>query len=119
MKVIYRAFDGTEFDNEASCVKYEDATKRRSVVMMDCNENVVTNTDSAVVVWLKDEESAGIFHKMARENNDEAAANTIPNKKWGFFFWDTCKERYVWIPNDLLNHLTALRGKVLARGEEV
>ena len=119
MKVIYRAFDGTEFDNEPACVEYENLTKRRCVVMMDCSENLVTNTECAAVVWLKDEESAEIFHKMAKENGDEAAAHTIPKKEWGFFFWDEFNEKYVWIPDESLNHLNALREEVRERGEVV
>ena len=84
MKVVYRAFDGTEFDNEPACLEYEKAMKGNNVVMMDCSENIVTNTEHAAVVWLKDEDSAAIFHNMAKETNDEVAAHTIPKKEWGF-----------------------------------
>ena len=119
MKVVYRAFDGAEFDNEPACIEYEKATKGNKVVMMDCNENVVTNTDCAAVVWLKDEDSAEVFHSMAKEIGDEAAAYTIPKKECGFFFWDEYSDEYTWIPNEMLNHLNALREEVRARGEQV
>lgn len=119
MKVVYKTFDGTEFDNESACVEYENMTKGSSVVMMDCSENVVTNTECAVVVWLRDEDSAEIFHNMAKESGDEAAAHTIPKKEWGFFFWDEFNEEYVWVPVESLNLLNALRDEVRARGEQV
>ena len=119
MKVIYKAFDGTEFDNELSCVEYEKMTKDRCVIMMDCGKILVTNTECAAVVWLKDEDSAEIFHNMAKENNDEDAAHTIPKYECGFFFWDEFNEKYVWVSNESLNCLNALREEVRARGERI
>ena len=119
MKVVYKAFDGTEFDNEPACLEYEEAMKGNNVVMMDCSENVVTNTEYAAVVWLKDEDSAEIFHNMAKESVDEAAAHTIPKKEWGFFFWDEFNEEYVLVPDESLNLLNTLRDEVRARGEQV
>lgn len=118
MKVIYEAFDGTQFNNEPDCLKYEKALGN-NVVMMDCNENIVKNTDCAAVVWLKDEDSAEIFHSMAKEIGDEAAAHTILKKECGFFFWDEYSDRYIWISNESLDHLNALREEVRARGEQV
>ena len=119
MKVVYRAFDGVEFDDEAACAEYEKATKGNKVIMMDCRENVVTDTECAVVVWLKDEESAEVFHSIAKEIGDEMAACTIPKKECGFFFWDEYNEEYVMVPNESLDHLNALREEVRARGEQV
>lgn len=119
MKVIYEAFDGAEFDNESDCLEYEKAMKGNNVVMMDCNENIVTNTDCAAVVWLKDEDSAEVFHSMAKEIGDEVAAHTIPKKECGFFFWDEYSEKYIWITIESLNHLNALREEVQARGEQI
>ena len=119
MKVIYKAFDGTEFDNQSACVEYEKMTRGCSVIMMDCSKNLTTDTECAAVVWLKDEDSAEIFHNMAKENNDEAAAYTIPKHGCGFFFWDEFNEKYVWVSNESLDHLNALREEVRARGEQV
>jgi hypothetical protein len=119
MKIVYRAFDGAEFDNEPACLEYEQAMKGNNVVMMDCSENIVTNTECAAVVWLKDEDSAEVFHGMAKENGDEAAAHTIPKKEWGFFFWDEYDEKYIWVPDESLDHLNALREEVRARGEKI
>ena len=119
MKVIYRAFDGTEFDNETACIEYEKTTRDSNVIMMDCSENIVTKTECAAVVWLKDENSAEIFHDMAKWVGDEASAHTIPEREWGFYFWDEFDEKYVWVPNESLELLIALRGEVLARGEDI
>lgn len=116
MKVVYRAFDGTEFDNERMCLEYEKTIKGNNVVMMDCSESLMTSTERAAVVWLKDEHSAKIFHSMAKETGDEAA-HTIPKKECGFFFWDEYRDGYVWIPNESLNLLIALQEEVRARGE--
>ena len=37
MKIVYRAFDGTEFNDEADCKSYEYTKTRKSIVMLDCN----------------------------------------------------------------------------------
>ena len=119
MRVVYKAFDGTEFGSEPACLEYEKVMKGNNVIMMDCGESVVTNTAYAAVVWLKDENSAEVFHKMAEETGDEESAYTIPKKECGFFFWDDYSMRYVWVPNESLNFLNALREEVRARGEQV
>lgn len=37
MKIVYRAFDGTEFDNEPACKSYEYTKTQKSIVMLDYN----------------------------------------------------------------------------------
>ena len=117
MKVVYIAFDGIEFDNESACLEHEKTM--RDIVMMNRSGGIVMNTERAAVVWLKDEDSAEVFHNMAKETGDEVGAFTIHKNEYGFFFWDSYDERYVCVPKDVLNLLIALREEVRERGEQV
>ena len=118
MKVIYEAFDGTKFDNESECLAYEATKGKADIVMLDCDGNPVTKTDSAAFVWLKDEHSAALFHSLARDIGDLVAASTIQEEEYGYFFWDECRERYQYISDSTINGLITLRSKVDLRGIE-
>ena len=119
MKVIYEAFDGTQFNNEPECLEYEHEKGRADIVMLDCCGNPVTKTDSAALVWLRDEHSAALFHSLARDIGDLVAASTIQEEEYGYFFWDECKDRYQYIPEETINGLIALRTEVNLRGIEL
>lgn len=119
MKVIYEAFDGTQFDNEPNCLDYERAKGKADIIMLDCNGNSVEKTNSAAFVWLKDERSAAFFHSLARDCGDLIAASSIPEGESGFFFWDECNERYQYIPEGSLNGLNTLRAEVKMRELEI
>ena len=116
MKVIYEAFDGTQFDNEPDCLDYEHKKGKADIVMLDCNGNSVTKTNSAAFVWLKDEHSATLFHSLARDIGDLVPASTIREGECGFFFWDESGERYQYISEESLNCLNTLRSEVILRG---
>ena len=119
MKVIYEAFDGTKFDNEAECLAYEAEKGKADIVMLDCNGKPVTKTDSAAFVWLKNEHSASLFHSLARDIGDLVAASTIQEEECGCFFWDECNDRYQYISEESINGLIALRTEVNLRGFEL
>ena len=118
MKVIYEAFDGTQFDNKPECLEYEHKAGKTDIVMLDCNGNYVTKTDSAAFVWLKDEHSAALFHSLARDIGDLVAAFTIQKEECGYFFWDEYGERYQYVSEDVINGLNTLRAEVNLRGIE-
>jgi hypothetical protein len=53
MKIVYRAFDGTEFNDEVSCKSYEYRKTKKSIVMLDCNGDTAPTPAQAALVWLK------------------------------------------------------------------
>jgi hypothetical protein len=119
MKIVYKAFDGTEFNDEPACKSYEYTKTKKSIVMLDCNGDVAPTPAQAIVVWLKDREANEIFHALAKECGDEEAANTISKYDFGVFYWDEGLEEYRWLSQDILDGLTKLRDAVAAVGGEI
>lgn len=116
MKVVYKAFDGTEFDNEPACKSYEYTKTRKSIVMLDCNGEIAPTPAQAALVWLKDEDANEAFHTIAKECGDEEAANTISKWDYGVFYWDEGLEEYRWLSQDILDGISKLRDAVYAVG---
>ena len=116
MKVIYRAFDGIEFDNEPACKSYEYTKIQKGIVMLDCNGEITHTPTHAALVWLKDEDANEAFHAIAKECGDEAAANTISKYDTGVFYWEEGVEEYMWLPQDILDNIAKLRDEVYAVG---
>lgn len=119
MKVVYRAFDGTEFNDEAACKSYEYTKTKKSIVMLDWNGDIAPTPAQAALVWLKDEDANEAFRALAKECGDEEAANTIGKYDFGVFYWDEDLEKYRWLSQDILDGLTKLRDAVAAVGGEI
>jgi hypothetical protein len=119
MKIVYRAFDGTEFNDEPSCKSYEYTKTKKSIVMLDCKGNIAHSPVQAALVWLKDEEANEAFHALAKECGDEEAANTISKYDFGVFYWDEGLEEYRWMSPDLLDGLLKLEYAVEAVGGKI
>ena len=119
MKIVYKAFDGTEFNDEASCKSYEYTKTKNNIVMLDCNGDVAPTTAQATLIWLKDEEANETFHTLAKECGDEVAASTISKRDFGVFYWDEELEEYHWLCQDILDGLSELRCAVEAVGGKI
>ena len=119
MKVVYRAFDGIEFNDEAACRTYEYTKTKKSIVMLDCNGDAAPTPAQAALVWLRDQDANNAFHALAKECEDEEAANTISIYDCGVFYWDEDLEEYRWLSQDILDGLTKLRDAVAAVGGEI
>ena len=119
MKIVYKAFDGTEFNDEATCKSYECAKTEKSIVMLDCNGDVAPTPAQATLIWLKDEEANEVFHALAKECGDEVAASTISNYDFGVFYWHEGLEEYRWLSQDILDGLSELRYAVEAVGGKI
>ena len=113
MKVTYEAFDGTKFNNELECLDYEREKGKADIIMLDHSGNSVKKTNSAAFVWLRDEYSAALFHSLAIDCGDLAAASSIQEGECGFFFWDECANKYQCISEDAIDGLIALRAEVM------
>lgn len=101
MQIIYRAFDGKEFDNEADCC-YHESTLRDSYVMWDRNGKRVedqTDTEKAFVLYLPYVYSAEMFLATAKSMGD-TGCNGLDVDCRGLFFWDEWNEEYRYVDDD-------------------
>ena len=99
MQIIYRAFDGKEFDNEPDCVYHESSL---SYHMWDRNGKGVidrTETVKAFVVYFPTEASALGFMATAKEMGDTDVTG-IDGDSVGLYIWDEWNERYRYVASD-------------------
>lgn len=115
MQIIYRAFDGKEFDNEADCLKHE-SQSMDGIVMLDVRGNVVQNTNSGFLVWLRDEDANLAFHALARLQGDNDVNSITEGEDYGLFYWDEGYAEYRWLDTDLINGLIKIKGLVEEKG---
>lgn len=119
MKVVYIAFDGTEFYNKDECKNYESTKIRNNIVMIDRNGEITSTPRNAALVWLKDEEATEVFHALAQEVGYEDAANTIDKDDYGVFYWDVRLDEYHYLPLDVIDNLNALKNAVAEIGYNI
>lgn len=100
MEIIYRAFDGKEFDNEADCCYHESTTMDR-VKMWNRSGMPTNETSCAFVVYLADEDASRAFLAMAKTQGDNEASS-ICDGDYGIFYWDECEGIYRFIDEDEL-----------------
>lgn len=117
MKIVYRAFDGTDFDNEADCLKHE-SSSMDGVIMLNRNNTVVDRTDHAILVWLKDENANLAFHAMAERQGDLQVSSIMKGEDYGLFYWDDGLEEYRWIDTDMIDGLIKIKNLVEEKGEK-
>lgn len=107
MQIIYRAFDGKEFDNEADCCYHESSTSE--YVMWDRSGKEVydkTQTEKAFVLYLPEENSARAFLEMAKATGDTGCVGLDVDCR-GLFLWDEWNEEYRYIGIDECKALAA------------
>ena len=115
MQIIYRAFDGKEFDNEADCLKHE-SKFMDGVIMLNRHNAVVDRTDHAFLVWLRDEEANLAFHALARTQGDNDVHSICEGEDYGLFYWDEGYAEYRWLDTDLINGIVKIKGLVEEKG---
>ena len=115
MQIIYRAFDGKEFDNEADCCYYESEIEN-SVIMLNRNNERVYNTSSAFLVWLRNEEANLAFHAMARKEGDKDVKSITEGEDWGLYYWDEGYNEYRWLDRDMIDGLIKMKQMVEESG---
>ena len=104
MEVIYRAFDGKEFDSVTECAAYEEQNRKLKMWFKD---GKTTKADKAYVVKLDNEDDVRIFADRCDYENschdgiefDEYTADT------GLFVWDMYRNEYFRIDDDPLEAL--------------
>lgn len=104
MEIIYRAFDGKEFDNEADCC-YHESVLCDSIIMLDRMGQPTQKTDHAYILWLRDEASNLAFHAMAERQGDDQVSSITKGEDYGLFFWDEGLEEYRYADDDMIKGL--------------
>ena len=117
MKIIYRAFDDKDFDNEADCLKYESQTMG-GVVMMNRHGVATDRTDHAFLVWLRDETANLAFHALAKQQGDNDVHSITWGEDYGLFYWDEGCAEYRWLDPELVGNLFKMKQLVEEKGEK-
>ena len=105
MEIIYRAFDGKEFDSVTECAAYEEQMHK---LKMWFKNGKTTSVDEAYVVKLDNMNDTKIFvdkcdavgSECIGIGYDDDCADT------GLFVWDGNRCEYFYIEDDVLEALT-------------
>lgn len=84
MKVIYRSYDGLEFDTPEECVRHEQTSPRFK--MYDPN-GLTDNPDNAMLVWFSENVTATERFKCFCDEH-EITTYGIPDCHTDFVYWD-------------------------------
>ena len=117
MELIYRTIDGKEFNNEADA-SYHEIMLMNNVIMLNRNGEVVQDTFSAFLVWLKDVDANLAFHAMAEQNEDPDVCSIMKGEDYGLFYCDEVNEEYRWIDTDVVNGIVKIKSILEERGDE-
>jgi hypothetical protein len=105
MRIVYVAFDGTEFNREEECREYEE-TLKSTFVMWNREALVTTNPDFAVFVLLKSEGAGAAFIKACEAQGTYSAG--IQEGDIGFFYWDEWNDEYRYLEKPLLDAIETI-----------
>ena len=117
MELIYRTIDGKEFDNKADA-KHHESVLMDSIIMLNRDNEVVQQTSSAFLVWLKDENANLAFHAMAERQGDLDVSSIMKGEDYGLFYWDEGYGEYRWLDTDMIDGLIKIKGLVEGRGDK-
>ena len=92
MKTIYKAWDGTEFNERDACEKYE---YDNPCVMMYHNTGRTSDTNDAFVVVLRNDNDAKNFIKLCEAQDTDYKG--ITEDDCGLYVWDDDEERYFYV----------------------
>ena len=99
MRIVYIAFDGTEFNREEDCREYEE-TLKSTFVMWNRKGDVTDNPGHAMFLLLKTEGAGAAFIKACEANGTYSAG--VQGGDIGFFYWDGWNEEYRYLEKPLL-----------------
>lgn len=104
MDIIYRAFDGKEFDSVTECAAYEEKSRK---VKMWFKNGKTDLADKAYVVKLDNENDVRAF--VDKCNNENSGHDGIEFNEYitdpGLFVWDFGRDEYFRIDDSVLEAL--------------
>lgn len=93
MKIIYKAWDGTEFDEKDACEKYE---YDNPYIMMYNDKGRTSNPDECFVVFLDHKrDDTEKFIELCEEQG--TISNGITDNDCGLYVWDDYREEYFYV----------------------
>lgn len=92
MELIYRAWDGTEFDERSTCEEYE--YNNPYIVMYDDNGRVL-DSDNALIVVLKHDDDAEKFIELCEKQG--TISDGITKDCHNLYVWDDIEEKYFYV----------------------
>ena len=92
MKIIYKAWDGTEFDEKDACEKYE---YDNPCVLMYHNTGRTSESNDAFVVVLRNDNDAKNFIEQCKAQDTDSVG--IVEGDCGLYVWDDNEERYFYV----------------------
>lgn len=105
MRIVYVAFDGTEFNREEECREYEESLKS-TFLMWNRKGDVTEDPDHAMFVLLKSEGAGAAFIKACEAQGTYSAG--IQEGDIGFFYWDGWNEEYRYLEKPLLDAIETI-----------
>lgn len=104
MEIIYRAWDGKEFDSVTECAAYEEQMHKLKMWFKD---GKTTSTEEAFVVKLENENDTRIF--IERCDNEGSDHEGIESNEYGadigLFVWDMNACQYFEMDGEVLDAL--------------
>lgn len=117
MDIVYRALDGKIFDSAAKCQDYEDLLGAKHFRMYDEKGCRVTDTDSAMVVWIDGQlDENGNEQYFARQfielcQKNESPYDGIEEGSFGWFYWDEWHSQFAWATAEMLNAVSVAKAE--------
>lgn len=99
MEIIYRTFDGKEFDNEADACFHESVVLG-GIKMWNRDGKEVNETEKAFVVYLANEAASDGFFALAEAQGDTNIHGLTRGMDYGLFFWDEWNEEYRYLDQE-------------------
>ena len=99
MKIVYRAYDGEEFDTAEACVRHEEK-KGFHYEGWDYSGKFTTDPDDCVILYIENETGAKQF---IDECDNEFTIGGIDLEDTGWFYWDEWEEKYIYISLDIVD----------------
>ena len=104
MEIIYRTFDGKEYDNEADACFHESVVLE-GIKMWNRQGKEADTTKGAFVLYLENEEANRGFFALARAQGDGDIRGITEGEDYGLFYWDELINEYHWLDDEELSVL--------------
>ena len=117
MEIIYKTFDGKEFDNEADACFHESVVLE-GIKMWNRDGREVNTTEGAFVLYLENEEANRGFFALAMAQGDSDICGIIEGEDYGLFLWDECSKEYRWIDDEELSVLMVAAKYIKSKKEK-
>ena len=99
MEIIYKAYDGEEFSNEADCLRHE---KQTSYFVMWNDKGIVSSIESALLVKIDSVIGIDRFTDIAYSAHGYDCDYVT---KPGFYFWDELADKFMPLNEEIMASL--------------